>query len=110
MADFEVYRAFSPVTVLTSKPGVMKGIGTVYDAAKFLLEEWPEGKAGPKHLNAQKIMLSCLEGKCMPAVARVAFVEAAREANIYIPPAEIDPVTAGRPSPRWRYSKPRRRS
>lgn len=109
MAEFETY-PFHPVTVMTSKLGVMRGIGTVADAAKFLLYEWPEGKAGPKHLNARKVLLSCLEGNCSPAIARVAFVEAAREANIYIPPPEIDPVTAGRPAPRWRYSKPRRRS
>lgn len=110
MADFELYRAFTPVTVLTSKPGVMKGIGTAYDAAKFILEEWPEGRGGPKLRNAKQILHDCLAGECTPVVARVAFIEAAREANIYIPPAEIDPVTAGRPAPKWRYSKPRRRS
>ncbi|WP_147274734.1 DUF982 domain-containing protein [Phyllobacterium bourgognense] len=37
----EDYRAFAPVTVLTSTPGMMVGIGTAYDAAKFILEEWP---------------------------------------------------------------------
>ncbi|WP_457302823.1 DUF982 domain-containing protein [Phyllobacterium sp. P5_D12] len=105
MADFEIYRAFSPVTVMTSKPGQMRGIGTVYDAARFMLEEWPTERSGPKQSNAKVILLSCLEGKCSPAVARVAFVEAAREADIYVPPAEIDPATAGRPSPRWRKSK-----
>ena len=109
MAEFETYRAFHPVTVMTSKLGVMRGIGTVYDAAKFILEEWPEDRAGPKLSNAKVILLQCLAGECSPAIARVAFVEAARESNIYIPPPEIDPVTAGRPSPRWRRSKPRRR-
>ena len=108
MADFETYRAFSPVTVMTSKLGVMRGIGTAYDAAIFILEEWPEGRGGPKLRNAKQILHDCLAGQCSPAIARVAFVEAAREANIYVPPAEIDPITAGRPSPRWRRSKARR--
>ena len=108
--DYETYRAFSPVTVMSRRPGQMINIGTVYDAAKFLLEEWPPERIGPKHLNARIILLSCLSEECSPAVARVAFVEAAREANIYIPPAEIDPVTAGRPAPKWRYKKPRRRA
>lgn len=110
MAEFETYRAFSPVTVLTSRPGQMLNIGTVYDAAVFVVNEWPEGRGGPKLSNAKVILLKCLAGECSPAIARVAFVEAAREANIYVPPPEIDPVTAGRPSPKWRYSKPRRRS
>lgn len=60
--------------------------------------------------SGKSIRLSCLAGECSPTVARVAFVEAAREANIYVPPAEIDPVTAGRPAPKWRYKKPRRRA
>lgn len=109
MVEFETYRAFSPVTVMTSKPGQMLNIGTVYDAAKFILEEWPEGRSGQKLSNAKVILYQCLAGECSPAIARVAFVEAARESNIYIPAPEIDPVTAGRPSPRWRKSKPRRR-
>ncbi|MDR6636234.1 hypothetical protein J2X72_005048 [Phyllobacterium sp. 1468] len=92
MTDFEAHRAFSPVTVLTSKPGQLRGIGTAYVAARFILEEWPITE-GSKLATARLVLLTCLEGGCAAAVARVAFVEAAREANIYVPPPEMDPLT-----------------
>ncbi len=69
----------------------MINIGTAYDTAKLLLEEWPQESGGPKHHNARVILLSCLAGQCSAAVARVAFIEAAREANIYIAPRENGP-------------------
>ncbi|MBZ9600780.1 DUF982 domain-containing protein [Phyllobacterium chamaecytisi] len=108
--EYETYRAFSPVTVMSRRPGQMINIGTAYDAAKFLLEEWPPERGGPLVLVAMQALHDCLAGQLAPAIARVAFIEAARQANIYVPPAEIDPVTAGRPSPRWRKSKPRRKA
>ena len=104
----EDYRAFAPVTVLTSMPGMMVGIGTAYDAARFILEEWPIDEDGPKLSTCKEILLKCLAGECSPAVARVAFIEAAREANIYIPPPENDPVR-GKPT-RWHKAKARRRA
>ena len=103
----ENYRAFAPVTVLTSMPGMMVGIGTAYDAAKFILEEWPIDEDGPKLETCKEILWKCLAGECSPAVARVAFIEAAREANIYIAPPENESVR-GKP-PRWRNAKAWRR-
>ena len=104
----ENYRAFAPITVLTSMPGMMVGIGTAYDAAKFILEEWPTDEDGPKLTTAKAILLACLAGECSVAVARVAFIEAAREANIYIAPPENEPVR-GAPT-RWRKTKAGRRA
>lgn len=86
------YRAFRPVTVLSRQLGVALNIGTAYDAAHFLLYEWPAGETGAKHLNAKVILRSCLAGECSAAVARVAFIEAAREANLYVQPPENEPV------------------
>ncbi|MEK1933885.1 MAG: hypothetical protein AAAC47_29695 [Pararhizobium sp.] len=39
MAMYEDHNPFQPITVLTSQPGKMLGIGSAYDAARFLLEE-----------------------------------------------------------------------
>ncbi|RCW82013.1 DUF982 domain-containing protein [Phyllobacterium bourgognense] len=94
----EDYKAFSPVTVLTSQPGQMRGIGTAYDAAKFIVEEWPPERGGSKLSNAKVILLQCLSGQCSPAIARVSFIEAARESHIYIAPPENEPV---RSKPNW---------
>ncbi|WP_436119527.1 DUF982 domain-containing protein [Phyllobacterium sp. LjRoot231] len=46
--------------------------------------------------------------ECSTAVARVAFIEAAREANIYIAPPENEPVRS-KPT-RWRKAKAWRRA
>ena len=50
-----------PVTVLTSQPGKMRGIGSAYDAARFVLEEWPID-VGLKLTTAKQILLKCLAG------------------------------------------------
>jgi hypothetical protein len=44
---YEDHRLFQTVTVMTSQPGKMLGIDSAYDAARFLLEEWPvdEGRS-----------------------------------------------------------------
>lgn len=104
----EDYRAFAPVTVLSRKPGVMIGVNSAYDAAAFILEQWPPERSGPKLTTAKAILLACLAGECSVAAARVAFIEAAREANIYIAPPENEPVR-GKPT-RWHKAKARRRS
>ena len=95
----EDYKPFAPVTVLTRQPGKMLGVGTAYDAAIFILDEWPPERGGPKLAACKDILLKCLEGECSPAIARVAFIEAARESSIYIAPPENEPV---RGKPRWR--------
>ena len=96
---FEDYRTFPIVSVLGSMPGQSIGITSAYDAAKFTLEEWP-GETGPKASNAKAILLKCLERGCSPAVARVAFIEAAREAGIFIETEPRPPATR-KVGPRW---------
>lgn len=85
----EDYKYFPSVSVM--QDGVTKHINTAYDAAIYTLEQWPIDK-GPKLYICKGILLKCLAGECSPAVARVAFVEAAREAGIFV---EDKPMPAG---------------
>lgn len=58
---YEDHKPFTSVTVLTRRPGKMRGIGSAYDATAFLLVEWPIG-TGPKLTMAKQILLKCPEG------------------------------------------------
>lgn len=98
------YKPFKIVSVL--RDGKAIGISSAYDAAKDIFENWPDDGGGPKLETCKEILLPCLAGGCLAAIARVAFVEATREAGIYI-------ETAERPAPtgkleRWGKSKQRR--
>lgn len=103
----EDYRPFKIVSVLQNGKAI--GITSAYDAAKYILEKWPEDEAGPKLATAKAILLKCLAGDCSAAVARVAFVEAAREASIYIDTTPRPPPT-GKLGSRWGKRKPVQRS
>jgi hypothetical protein len=103
---YEDHKPFKMVSVL--QDGRSTGITSAYDAAEYILEKWPDDDGGPELETCKAILLKCLEGDCSAAVARVAFVAAAREANIFI-------ETTPRPPPtgkltRWHKSKPRRRT
>ncbi|WP_410010325.1 DUF982 domain-containing protein [Phyllobacterium sp. A18/5-2] len=102
----EDYKPFKIVSVLQGSKSI--AIDSVYDAARYILEKWPDEETGPKYEICKAILLKCLEGGCSAAVARVAFVEAAREANIYIETTPRPPATGK--LERWHKSKPRRRS
>jgi hypothetical protein len=102
----EDYRTFKMVSVLQNGRAV--GITSAYDAAKYILEQWPDDAGGPKLENCKAILLKCLEGDCSAAIARVAFVESAREAGIYIDTVP-QPASTGKLE-RWHKSKPRRRA
>jgi hypothetical protein len=104
---YEDHKPLQTVMVMTSQPRKMLGIGSAYDAAVFLLEEWPIDE-GPKLSMAKAILLKCLAGECSAAVARVAFVEVAREADIYIDTTPRPPATGK--LERWGKRKPARRS
>ncbi|MEK1886155.1 MAG: DUF982 domain-containing protein [Phyllobacterium sp.] len=103
---YEDHRSFQMVQIFGRKPGQIVGITSAYDAAKFLLEEWPY-ESGAKLSMAKAILLKCLEGGCSAAVARVAFVEAAREANIFVE-VQARPAPTGKPQ-RWQKTASRRR-
>ena len=64
-----------------------KAIGasaSAYDAAKYMSERWPQDQGGTELTSFKAILLKCLAGECSAAVARVAFVEAAKEARIFL--------------------------
>ena len=104
MAEYEDYKHFKIVSVLQG--GKSTALDSVYDAAVYLLQKWPEDEHGPKYQNCKAILLKCLEGGCSTAIARVAFVEAAREAGIYIDTTPRPPPTGK--LERWGRRKPRR--
>jgi hypothetical protein len=106
MADYEDYKTFKMVSVL--QDGRSTGITSAYDAAKYILEQWPDDAGGPKLENCKEILLKCLAGECSAAIARVAFVEAAREADIFIETTPQPPPTGK--LERWGKRKPVRRS
>ena len=103
----EDYKKFQIVSVFGRKPGQVVGITSAYDAAKFMLEEWPF-EQGAKMSTARALLLKCLGGGCSAAVARVAFVEAAREANIFVE-TRPRPRLTGALAPRWGKRKPVRK-
>lgn len=93
---------FKDVTIMTSQVGRMLVINSTLRAAEYLLTEWPIFK-GPKLSVAKHALLKCLEGEMSPGVARMAFIEAAKEAEIYIETAGR-PVSAGKLE-KWRKGK-----
>jgi len=101
----EDYKPFQIVSVLKGATSI--GIASAYDAAKFMLEQWPN-EGGPKTNLAKAILYDCLDNRCSAEVARVAFIEAAREAGIFIETAPRPPMTGGL-GPRWGKRKPPRR-
>jgi hypothetical protein len=103
---YENYKPFKIVSVLQGGKAI--GITSAYDAAKYILENWPKDQAGPKLETAKTILLKCLAGECSAAIARVAFVEAAREADIYIE-TKPQPPSTGKLE-RWGKRKPARRA
>jgi hypothetical protein len=68
----EDYKPFKIVSVLQGAKTY--NVDSVYDAAKYLLQKWPEDEHGPKYQNCKAIHLKCLADECSAAVARVAFV------------------------------------
>ena len=103
---YEDYKPFKIVSVLHDGRSV--GITSAYDAAAYMVERWPD-EDGPKVRLARSILYHCLAGRCSAAVARVAFIEAAKEVGIFIETAQRPPPTGK--VERWgRKRYPRRRS
>jgi len=88
---YEDHKPFKMVSVLQSGRSI--GVTSAYDAAKYILEKWPDDAGGPKLETCKVVLLECLAGDCSAALARVAFIEAAREANIYIETTPRPPPT-----------------
>ncbi len=76
-ADFPV------VKVETGTPGEARSITSVMEAEAFLLTEWP-GKRARLHGLARQACLDAMDGNTDADLARNVFIEAAKDANIYI--------------------------
>lgn len=74
---------FPYVTVMTEHVGKVRNISSVQEATEFMLHDWPI-KNSRKFTAARQACLDALHGKITCTKARYAFIEAAREADIYI--------------------------
>lgn len=74
---------FPYVTVLAGNVGRKRNISSIEEAAEFLLYDWPQTR-GEKFAAARQACIDALDGKITCTKARDVFIEAAREADIYI--------------------------
>jgi len=72
-----------PVTFEENLRGSYRTIVSTKEASRVLLTRWPGG-SGRQHRKAQQVCLDVLDGKKPPSEARKAFLDAAREAQIFI--------------------------
>ena len=72
-----------PITFETNKLGKYWTVTNTAEAARALMERWPVD-SGKALEYAQRTCLAVLEGKEDPAVAREAFIKAAKEADVFI--------------------------
>lgn len=100
-------RDFKEVKVMTRQLGVMRNITSIRQAAEFILTEWP-GEETEILDTAKFALLKCYDGEMSPGVARMAFIEAAKEADIYID-APGRPESTGKLE-KWGKRKQRRRA
>jgi hypothetical protein len=81
MASIEEEKPFDRMVPIRI-PGGARMIGTTAEAARELLERWPDEGMGRKHLAARKACLTVLQGLSEARKAREAFEAAAKESNI----------------------------
>jgi Protein of unknown function (DUF982) len=75
--------SFRPVIVETDRSGKRRRITSVDEAYDFLIYGWPAGR-GLVHSEAQKGCVAAMTAMLSTAEARVLFVEATIEADIYV--------------------------
>lgn len=71
-----------PVALKLPELGI-RTVENTYDAAAYLMEEWPVDH-GEAYDRALRMCLLSIRGKKQPATARRAFIDAANEAHIHI--------------------------
>ncbi|CAN7410414.1 DUF982 domain-containing protein [Phyllobacterium sp. LjRoot231] len=74
---------FPYVTVLTGDADKTRNISSIDEAAEFLLYHWPL-PIGEKLSAARQACIEALHGKITCTRARDTFIEAAKEADIYV--------------------------
>jgi hypothetical protein len=84
MAKLEDKLFDQAVTVHGARAGLVQNIGSVREAAEWLLYKWPADSESETSWNARKACLEALQGHGEAATARQAFRDAAEEAGILI--------------------------
>ena len=79
----DTVRPLTPLVVETA-PMCFRMVNSVRDAAEMLVKGWPEEGRGPAYRAALQACHDALAGSAKPAVARAAFMAAAREAGIIV--------------------------
>jgi hypothetical protein len=74
---------FQSVTIAIDSFGKTKNIDSVGEAALWLMEHWSV-LDGEKFKLAKQACLDALDGKITCKECREAFIEAAKEANVYV--------------------------
>ncbi|WP_271899410.1 DUF982 domain-containing protein [Candidatus Phyllobacterium onerii] len=74
---------FPYVTIAADEAGNTKNIASVGEAALWLIEHWSQ-RGSDKFEAAKRACLDALDGKMTCTDCREAFIEAAKEAGIYI--------------------------
>ena len=74
--------AFEHVTI-TDRMRRIRNVSCVESAAEVLAKYWPKN-CGEKYVTAQQACLDAYAGRLDPLEVRNAFIEAAKEASIYI--------------------------
>jgi hypothetical protein len=73
----------APVTVEVGEVGKYRQIRTTREASECLLTVWPLNR-GPRHRDAVDACLKVLDGHRSTSDAREAFIEAAKESEVYV--------------------------
>jgi hypothetical protein len=74
---------FPYVTILSDTPGQVRNVRSVAEAAELLVLYWPT-RVGEKLLEARQACQDALDGEITCTQARQAFIDAAKEAGIYV--------------------------
>ena len=82
---------FRSIKVATSIIGQFVLITSVEQAGNYLAHDWPP-KRGPKHLKARIACFDALENSISVERARGTFIEAAKEAGIYLTEGKRNPL------------------
>ncbi|MEP7453489.1 DUF982 domain-containing protein [Phyllobacterium sp. SB3] len=75
--------SFHPVIVESNHFGRNETIASIRDAAAFLLSGWPKKKA-PLYMEARVLCYEAQSGIASVDAARLTFIKAAIEADIYV--------------------------
>jgi hypothetical protein len=75
--------SFQHVNVNTANAGRVLTVASLEDAVEFLQRHWPHNK-GRKFNTAERACVDALDGKQSVEAARAAFIEAVKEAGIFV--------------------------